>query len=125
LGFRPSAFASEFEPWRQAITASQAYRTLFAMQTQKTRVYKGLGGQIERAIHQETVLYCLEWHELFARSYAQYIALHAGKDLRLQIGEEADSESRELLYPMQWTSTDFDFIAQELERLLFKKGWLT
>jgi hypothetical protein len=124
LGFRPSAFAQEFEPWRQAIAASQTYQTLFAMQTQKTRVYQSLIGQIERAIHQETVVYCLEWHELFARSYAQYIALHGDQEMRLQISEEADSESRELLYPMQWQSKDFDLIAEELERLLFKKGWL-
>ncbi len=125
LGIRPSAFASEFESWRRAVANSEAFKTLVFMRTSRTRVFQSLVAKRSRVINQENVKYLLEWHELFARAYAQYIALASGnKELRLQIANQSDSIFRQVLYPEQWSEQDFDFIAEEIEQLLLKRGWL-
>ncbi len=125
LGVRPSAFAPEFEPWRRAVANSESFKTLVFMQTLKTRVVKVLGLEYQRFINQDDLTYFLEWHELFARSYAQFIALMSGfREMREQIGAFSNSKYRELLYPTQWAANDFDLIAEEIELLLLKRGWL-
>lgn len=61
-----------------------------------------LGLEYERLINRDDLAYYLEWHELFARSYAQFIALTSdSREMRLQIGAFSDSKYRELLYPIQ------------------------
>ena len=125
LGIRPSAFASEFESWRRAVANSEAFKTLVLMRTLKTRVLKVLGLAYERFINQDDLAYFLEWNELFARSYAQFIALTSGfREMREQIGTFSNSKYRELLYPTQWAANDFDLIAEEIELLLLRRGWL-
>jgi SPP1 gp7 family putative phage head morphogenesis protein len=64
--------------------------------------------------------YFLQRHEIFARAYAQWIALRSGDadllaDLkRLREGSESWR---------QWTDEDFEPVAAELDALFIKKGW--
>ncbi len=125
LGIHPSAFAPEFEPWRRAVANSETFKTLVSMRTLKTRVFQSLVAKRSRVIDQENIKYLLEWHELFARAYAQYIALASGnKELRLHIANQSDSIFRQVLYPVQWSEQDFEFITEEIELLLLRRGWL-
>ena len=128
LGDRGS-FASEKHPdltsWRQAIENSSPVKalretlkrgTLLTQAGKKTVEIKLSGAELSQIRN-----YFLAPRELFARSYAQFIAEKSGNALmqsqtRLYTGPEQRWQ--------QWLTEDFSEIKTELEKLFQKKGWM-
>ena len=63
-------------------------------------------------------------HELFARSYAQFIAMVSGDQaMRRDIGAEVSTDFRELRVPAHWQADDFAPVAEAFDKLLTTKRW--
>jgi len=95
---------SPMHDWWQAIRASKAYRDLLAMPVNRTTKY------------------LLEPYELWARSYAQYIAEVAGdqalaNELAVSLSYQGGG------MPRQWVGGDFDPVRDSITRLLADLGW--
>jgi hypothetical protein len=71
------------------------------------------------------VQYLLRPEELFARSYAQFVAV-SSRDIRLlaQVGRLQNRRGNEIGYNVQWEDDDFEPLAQALETLFWRLGWL-
>lgn len=112
LGFA-GQFASDSHPilngWRWAIMKSEAVQALH-----RNRV-----AALARKDYQDADFYsyALSIRELWARSYAQYIALRSGDvTMRQQL---ASTSMREL----HWSDSDFAQIAHAIDVLMREKGW--
>lgn len=99
----------ELKPLMRALVDSSAYRRLVERETATGEIY---------------------WtrpRELFARSYAQWIAAETGDaDLEASIlaVRRREREDVSLWKESQWTRMDFQGIKKEFRRLFTKKGWL-
>jgi hypothetical protein len=76
------------------------------------------------AVEMEFVGTLLLPEELFARSYAQYIAVRSA-DQELQQSLDAFRETRtgKVYYPMQWHDDDFVAVDQAIDEILVELGW--
>ena len=95
--------------WRQAVEQSAAYKNLQAKLAQAQ-----LGGKAH-----EDLEYLLRPSELWARSYAQWIASKdpaIGKQLETMRQEEPQKT---------WSDADFAPILQSIENLFISKGWIS
>lgn len=72
------------------------------------------------AVNPEHVDYCLEPCELWARSYAQYIATKSSNQI---LKGELNVRINDLL-AKQWKPDDFTEIEEAFDRLFEKLGWL-
>jgi SPP1 gp7 family putative phage head morphogenesis protein len=108
-----SASSGDLVEWRKAVRESEAYEKL---KTAENGLL--IGDQI---LHVE---YLLEEHELFARSYAQYITLRSGD--RMLINELQTRLNYDKIgpYSEQWDIPDFEKIAHSFDNLFRKKSWL-
>ncbi len=95
---------SAFADWKNAVHASSAYQTL-------------LGHPLRPKVRS----YLLDPKELFARSYAQWIAEKSG-DAKLLA--ELDQARTRQIPGVQWSKNDFALISQALDSLFRHKGWL-
>jgi hypothetical protein len=119
LGLGPSkGIAGSINPgvympeWRTAVRNSSAVRRL-----QTLRETGGVGVDVEG------IKFALRNDELWARSYAQYIATKSGNTtLRRQVSDvlEGTGWSKD----QQWSDEDFADIAAAIDRLFADKGWL-
>lgn len=100
--------------WWAAITKSNAYNELVRV--------KAADGIINTqwAVNPEHVDYCLEPCELWARSYAQYIATKSSNQI---LKGELNVRINDLL-AKQWKPDDFTKIEEAFDRLFEKLGWL-
>ncbi|MBB5351354.1 hypothetical protein HNR46_001590 [Haloferula luteola] len=103
------SFGDEFAGFRQAVEASEAYKALSVDPNLPSRYRE----------------YACEPHELFARAYAQWIAIESGDEgmLKALRAEQAAIEGRRQ-GATQWTDSDFEPIREELRRLFARRGWL-
>jgi hypothetical protein len=64
--------------------------------------------------------------EIWARSFAQFVAMRSG-DLTLmaELAELRTGSLRGMYYLLQWTDEDFRPIADEIEALFEELGWIT
>lgn len=112
LGVR-GVFASASHPdldgWRAAVMGSQSVLRW----TQERAAAIAAGDRYTR----DFLDYLLSPHELFARSYAQYITLRSGSSMLA--GQLADPSMARL----HWADTDFEAIARAIDALLIRKGW--
>jgi hypothetical protein len=70
------------------------------------------------------VTFMLRAQEMWARSYAQYIATRSGDPiLRAQLFLERERLAGMPYYPEQWDDDDFAPIAEAIDELLNAKGW--
>lgn len=107
--------------WRRAVAASQAVAELRA-QRRAFQTYTHVGWEAnDRAF----VKYLLEPEELFARSYRQFVAVHSGDPRLLQaIGNRQNTPGYEIGYNIQWEDQDFEPIADALEKVFRRLGWI-
>ncbi|MFZ4620957.1 MAG: hypothetical protein ACOYNS_10380, partial [Bacteroidota bacterium] len=112
------------DDWSKVVKESAAYKRLLEI---KARGYIEIEkwGMIERVEGERFrghINYLLDEEELWARSYAQYIA-HKTKDplLRKQLDEMLRVKSEE---GSHWTDADFEPIANEIDKLFTKIGWI-
>jgi hypothetical protein len=81
------------------------------------------GNLIHVALEDDATTELLQWSELWARSYAQFIGERSGS-------RKLASEIRTLSLPqdylpsMLWSAADFKPVALEVERVLKTKRWM-
>ncbi len=94
---------------------------------QKSKAHKALMGKLRTNLtrqERQFVLYLLRPKEVFARSYAQYIAVRSGdREARLELGDFVDLPFRRVRYTEQWSDEDFEPIMKALDDLLENLGW--
>lgn len=108
-----STLGTELSGWKQAIENSSAYQQL----TQK------LAGMPKRSPGAKHLEYLLNSEELFARSYAQYVASKSGDRVLLDQLEKLRTSQYGIGYASQWADDDFAPIAKEFDNLFKRKGW--
>lgn len=111
------AFASRTSPtmeiWRKAIAESESYKELRRMKTVGS-------SEIQAALN-----YFMRPQELWARSYAQYIAVKSAHSALLTELQEIQAEMRDnLRLSTQWREEDFPPIIKAIDFLFKREGWL-
>jgi hypothetical protein len=109
------------EGWRKAISETQAIRNLEALRG----VDFTMVGTRVADVDQSALDYYLNPKEMFARSYAQYIAISSGDiGLLRSLSKRIPSRSNPLVYDDHWQSDDFEPVAKEFDVLFRGLGWL-
>jgi hypothetical protein len=108
-----------------ALAGSEAVQTLRARRGHTRVRLLSLDGSVRlHPISSRMVEYLLQPAELFARAYAQFIAVTSGDGPMLQ---ELDEIRRALVsgqvYRRQWNDQDFSVVASAIDRVLTRRGW--
>lgn len=107
----PSSWAPELEKWRKAVMGSGAVGKLIA--------WNPIG--IKRLKHRH---YLLQPHEIWARSYAQWVAIRAkDPEMLAHLRRIRDGKAMHLV-DSQWTDDDFAPIAAAIDDLFTQLGWI-
>lgn len=114
------------DEWRQAVIGSQAVAVLVDKYTNPVGYavevpspYAGVTVQARPL--PARIRYLLGAEEVWARSYAQYIALRSGN---VEMLAQLDGLRRDILYgEAQWSDDDFEPIAEAMDRLFRGLGW--
>ena len=71
------------------------------------------------------IAYSLRTEELFARSYAQYIATKSGNNTMIsQLNQSRSRESKPIYYAEYWDDSDFTPISTAFDNIFLEAGWL-
>lgn len=128
LSKMPGQFASqtgELSEWWAAVKASQAYQHLKSLSDGQIVALQRGTQTLRRRARGKDLEYFLRPQELFARSYAQYVAATSQDTVLLrQLGQRQSHPDAQRLYTEQWLDDDFEPIAQALERIFEERGWL-
>jgi SPP1 gp7 family putative phage head morphogenesis protein len=111
-------------PWGVAVFRSRAVQTLIRLLDGPDEIDVALdGGDIGvHKVRKDFLAYALQPSELWARSYAQFIAVESGDpEALLQLAEMR--VKREVDYPVQWDDDDFAAVARAIGDLLRAQGW--
>lgn len=100
-----------FEAWRAAVDESDA-----VLELRRQELVPPLP-QLARGMS-----YLLKIEELFARSYAQWIAIRSGNDALL---DEVSGSLSGLSYPEYWGMDDFGPVADALDEAFKELKWIT
>ena len=83
------------------------------------------GGVVRYQVEHRYIEYLLQNEELWARSYAQFIAVKsAHPDLREHLDRLRARPERRLYYGSQWDEEDFLPILAEIEAVFRQIGWM-
>jgi hypothetical protein len=117
--------------WRDAVVKSQAAQTLAAHRQQMQRqghisFTTADGGESKTRISTNWLSYALRTNELWARSYAQYIAVRSGDAAMMAELRKEQAEQRAAAVPItaQWQDDDFEPIARAFDAIFTQLGWL-
>ena len=114
-------------PWREAVKRSQAVQTLRHFSdpaVSKIRGTQGNGFVVEYLVDKTYVAYLLRAKELWARSYAQFIATESRQPaLMQQLEAERERPESGIYYPKHWDESDFQPICAEIVTLLRDLRW--
>ena len=110
--FASETAAVELEEWWAAVRASRAYRDLVS--------------SLSHAGSYDAASYLFRGRELFARSFAQWVALRSGNPVLRSEMAQILADERLAARPLarQWADDDFDEIAAALDRLFERLGLL-
>lgn len=112
--------AAKVEAWKNAVSESQAIKDLRAMRKAPTDWKQAMtlpdGREVTFTPDRKYTTYLLSDHEVFARSYAQWIARESGDEMLLA---ELAADQGKGAYWGQWEDDDFGPIAEAF-RALFK-----
>lgn len=120
-------FASEkaklFADWRDAVRSTDAFRQLNELASGP--MVRRIGSDIVQ-LNKPYLDYLLSWAELWARSYAQWIALRSGDEVMQQQLERTWARQRSALLdlPRQWYAEDFDQVARSIDDIMRRMGWV-
>jgi hypothetical protein len=122
----PGKFASYDDPildgWRSAVRSSRAVTQLQdELASGVRRVTMPDGTVREYPVDTKYLGYLTDNSEVWARSYAQYIATRSGHETLLRGIEEARQGS---MYPAQWADDDFEPIALAIDEAFRQMGWI-
>ena len=113
--------------WYKAVNNSDGVKRLQNMQANPssfTQTYKSGGKTYRYTPSEKFIGYLQEPEELFARSYAQYIAESGSTDMAKAMLSEIQTSSTART-PMQWSTEDFAPIRREMNAAFKVLGWLT
>jgi hypothetical protein len=130
LGER-GAYASDAEHPRMRGWWDAVQCTATGMRWQRTRTERRLpvtladGREMRVRVDMEAVRVLTQRSEMFARSYAQYIAtVGSNTALADELHAALDAQCADLFsYPRYWESADFVLIREALDALLRQLGW--
>ena len=125
-------FASVNSPlldgWRTAVKKSEAVQKLGRLRNPSVlTVPVGTpdGTVVEYPVDKGYVGYLMGTRELWARSYAQFVATRSGlPELLAQLEEQRRQPMTGIDYPTHWSDADFAPIAREMEALFRQKRWM-
>jgi hypothetical protein len=113
--------------WRKAARASETHKRLRDLKKDGETVVLENGAPtryVFDADEMEYLDYLLEWEELWARTYCQFISIRSGSAaIQGQLQAEAVSPSGEVFTP-QWPAYDFVEIELAIEDVLKERGWM-
>jgi hypothetical protein len=122
-----SVGAKEFTAWRSALTATAGYAELRRLQADKNMSIFHRGRWTTRpkeAWFQEQVDYSLEWWELWARAYYQWVVLRSGDPLLEWQLDRWRGTDHEITFRSQWTDNDFAPLAAAIDALFATLGYM-
>lgn len=121
LASRKSRLLAE---WRRAVENTRAVSSLARLKTRRTgEIELADGTKIPRPVNVRYVKYLLDRPELFARSYAQYIAARSGDAQLLKQLDEIRHNRADLYRARQWETDDFAPVMEALDNLMVRLGW--
>lgn len=109
-----------FDEWKKAVASSRAVNSLLDL-------VDGPDYVANYPIPKSYVAnYLLTTEELWARSYAQYIATRSGDTVLIsQVKKIMDAEKRSPIPLMkQWDEDDFESIADAIDKMFIQLGWI-
>jgi hypothetical protein len=111
--------------WYKAVLASPPIKKLKELVSKKTiEVEKADGTKETQPLDKDYLAYLRDPEEVWARAYSQWIASRSGN---ARLRGQLDAERREPIkkaIPHQWSDEEFKPIAQEIEALFTKLGWI-
>jgi hypothetical protein len=107
-----SPYDAAFTEFRGAVLSSRAVKEL-----------RQFAGDSTYSFDHRYLNYLLEPIELWARAYAQYIAIRSGDATLLGQLNYLRQQRGPVYYPAQWSDDDFEDIARAMDRLMIKLGW--
>jgi hypothetical protein len=113
--FATSTGHANLADWRRAVEGTRAWLDLRALRS-----------RYPQARAQTILVYLLRYDELWARSYAQYVATRSGDPTLLA---ELDTRRRQragsrVHLPRQWDDIDFAPVADAIDDLFRRLGWI-
>ncbi len=97
--------------WREAIENTKTVQQLHRLEAYD--------------VDQEELQYLLDPAELFARSYAQFIATAStDSTFRNEVGQQVSHVLRTRLFARQWNNEEFEPVAYAFEQLFARLGWV-
>jgi hypothetical protein len=113
-----------FKPWIDAVEKSDAVSGLRKLMSGRSRLK--LPGGSQHIVARDYVRYLLEPHEMWARSYAQWVAVRSGDAVMLRQIESIRSEDLmgEVAYTRQWGDNDFEKVADAIDEVMGRLGWM-
>ena len=108
-----------FDKWRESVAKSDAINSVI-------KLFDGPAEINGYRIQKKYASYLLQTHEIWARSYAQYIAVRSGDKLMLEQLKtmQAVKQHASVYYASQWDDDDFEPIAKAIDELFEELGWL-
>jgi hypothetical protein len=112
--------------WKTAVEATAAYQRLSDLaEMKRVRVAQPNGGYRYVPVDRIYARYLLRPQELFARSYAQFIAVESGNtNLINELATLRKTREGAIRYPAQWADEDFAAIREQLLRGIMEMKWL-
>ena len=128
-GITKGSFASISDPrfaqWRDAVKKSEAVSRLGELSKQPVAKTIVNGQEVEYYVDRKFLRYLSQTHEVWARSYTQYIAVKTGDPVAIaQLKKLRERKDGRLYYPAQWDDEDFQPIFDAIENLLRLLGWM-
>ncbi len=119
-----SVYHEIFSDWREAVSNTPEIQRLQAMLLGPNilKLPDGSTHHLDKAY----IKYLLSYEEVWARSYAQWIATRAGNNvIKNQLQVILDGQAAAMVsYPSQWNSDDFEVVAEAIGKIVEKMGWL-
>jgi hypothetical protein len=113
-----------FDEFRQAAKNSQAIKDIEEyLATGKAPAVARDPSLLNLSPERRYARYLLTTEEIWARAYAQYIAVRSGDATLMKQLNDLRNEKAQKYYPSQWTDDDFRPIGEAIDRLMIKLGW--
>ena len=111
------------EKWREAVKNSEAINQLKKLLAGPSTITIGSRSY---GVSKKHVRYLLGEHEIWARSYAQYISTKGENTvLKAQLQSLVDQRKHAAAdYASQWRDDDFKPIAEAIDEVFIEMGWI-
>jgi hypothetical protein len=113
-GVLASPIDADFADWRNAVQNTNAVARLRAI---------ARDSRYRRAV--EYADYLLEWEEMWARSYAQFVTVRSGQAEPLAELRQRQRRAKVSAIPVQWEDDDFVLVEETISSLFRQLGWVT